>query len=93
MEAHRICLAVGNILDFISEVKYCSQAITVKYFAMKRPYGSKVVISGKNKTTNKTIFYFLVKMRSTSELECLKHIINSIQSSLGNYYKLPTQSD
>ena len=74
MEAHSISPAVGNILeDFISDVNYCSQTITVKYFAEKRPYGSKVVISGKNRNTNKTIFYFLVKVRSSSELECLKH--------------------
>ena len=94
MEAHSISLAVGNILeDFISDVKYCSQGITVKYFAVKRPYGSKVLISGKNRNTNKTIFYFLVKVRSSGELECLKHIINGIQLCLGNYYKLPTQTD
>ena len=94
MEAHSISLAVGNILeDFISQVKYCSQAITVKYFAVKRPYGSKVVISGKDKKTNKTIFYFLVKIRSTGELECLKHMINGIQLSLSKYYKSPTQID
>ena len=94
MEAHSISLSVGNILeDFISDVKYCSQAINVKYFAVKRPYGSKVVISGKDRNTDKTIFYFLVKVRSSGELECLKHIINGIQLCLGDYYKLPTQTD
>ena len=73
MEAHSISLAIGNILeDFISDLNYCSQTITVKYFAVKRAYGSKVVISGKNRNTNKTIFYFLVKVRSISEVECLK---------------------
>ena len=91
MEPHDISLAVGNILqDFISELKYCYQTIAVNFHAFKRPYGSKIVICTKNRK-NKTIFYFLVKIQSGQELECLKHIINGIQSSLDYYYTISSQ--
>ena len=63
MEPHGISLAAGHILeDFISELKYCHQTIAVNYHAVKRPYGAKIVICAKNRNTNKTIFYFLVKI-------------------------------
>ena len=94
MEPHGICVAVGNILqDFISELKYCYQAIAVNYHAVKRPYGTKIIICAKNRKTNKTIFYFLVKIRSGQELECLKHMINGIQSALDCYYTVSSESD
>ena len=94
MEAHGISLAVGNILqDFISEVKYCYQTIVVNFHAIKRPYGSKIAICAKNRRTNKTIFYILVKIWSGQELQCLKHIINRIQSSLDYYYTISSETD
>ena len=94
MEAHSISVTVGNIVqDFISDLKYCHQTITVNYSAKKRPYGSKVVISAKNNITGKSILYSLVKIRSLEELHCLRNIITGIQSALDHYYSISCETN
>ena len=94
MDQRSVFVAVGNICsDFTTNLKYISQSVTVGFSIKKRIYGCKLIVVAKDKRTDKTIFYSLVKIRSVGEADTLPSLLNGIENYLHNYYNLPHSSD
>ena len=89
MEQRSVFVAVGNICsDFTSNLKYISQIVRLGYSAKKQPYGCKLVLFAKDQTTEKTIFYTLVEIRSVHEADKLPSLLQGMENYLHNYYNL-----
>ena len=80
MEQRSVFVTVGNICsDFTSNLKYISQIVRLGYSAKKWPYGCKLVSFAKDQTTDKTIFYTLVKIRSVKEADKLPSLLEGME--------------
>ena len=87
-------VAVGNLCEnFTSELKHLSHRVVVRYHVKKRCYGSKVVIIAKNRETDRTILYSLVKIRSPKEIDLLKFVLSGMDQYIVNYSTIPSGSD
>ena len=85
MEQRSVFVAVGNICsNFTSNLKYISQI--VRYSAKQQPYDCKLVLIAKDRTTDKTIFYTLVKIPSVHEADKLPSLLQGLENYLHNYY-------
>ena len=94
MEQRSVFVAVGNICsDFTTNLNYISQIVTVRFSVKKRIYGCKVILVAKDKRTDKTIFYSLVKIRSVGEADTLPSLLNGFENYLHKYYNIPDSSD
>ena len=89
MEQRSVFVAVGNICsNFTSNLKYISQVVRLGYIAKKRAYGCKLIVFAKDRTTDKTIFYTLVKIRSVHEADNLSSFLDGIENYPHSYYNL-----
>ena len=89
MEQRSVFIAVGNIFsDFTSNLKYISEIVRLGYSAKKRTYGCKLVLFAKDRITDKTIFYTLVKICSIQEADKLPSILEGMENYLHSYYNL-----
>ena len=89
MEQRSVFIAVGNICsDFTSNLKYISQIVRLGYSTKERPYGCKLVLFAKDQTTDKTIFYTFVKIRSVEEADKLPSLLQGMENYLHSYYNL-----
>ena len=87
MEQRSVFVAVGNICsNFTSNLKYISQIVRLRYSAKKRPHGCKLVLIAKDRTTDKTIIYTLVKIHSVHEADKLPGLLQGMENYLHNYY-------
>ena len=94
METRSVFVAVGNICDeFSNDLKYLSNGIILHYYIKKRIYGCKVTICAKNRVTDKTILYTLVKIRSVGEIDILRSLFGRISEFLHQYYNKPSSDD
>ena len=93
MEPRSVFIAVGNICsDFTTNLKYTSQVVTVGFSAKKRSYGCKLIVFAKDRRTDKTIFYTIVKIRSVGEADTLPSLLNGFENYLHKYYNIPDSS-
>ena len=94
METRSVFIAVGNICnEFSNDLKYISNGIILSYYIKKRIYGSKVTICAKNRVTDKTILYTLVKIRSVREIDILQSLLGGISEFLHQYYNKPSSDN
>ena len=85
-----VFVAVGNICsDFTSNLKYISQIVKLGFITKKRSYRCKVILFAKDRRTDKTIFYTLVKIRSVQEADTLPLILDCFENYLHKYYNFP----
>ena len=90
METHSVFVAVGNICEEITnDLKYLSNRIILCYHIKKRIYGCKVTICAKNRVTDKTILYTLIKICSVGEIDILRSLFGGISEFLHQYYNQP----
>ena len=90
MEQRSVFVAIGNICsDFTSNLKYISQIVKLGFIAKNRSYGCKVIFFTKDRRTDKTIFYTLVKIRSVQEADTLPLILDGFENYLHKYYNFP----
>ena len=94
METHSVFVAVGNICnEFSNDLKYISNGIILSYYIKKRIYGCKVTICAKNRVTDKTILYTLVKICSVGEIDILQSLFGRISEFLHQYYSKPSSDN
>ena len=90
MEQRSVFVAVGNICsDFTSNLKYISQIVKLGFITKKQSYRCKVILFAKDRRTDKTIFYTLVKIRSVQEADTLPLILDCFENYLHKYYNFP----
>ena len=94
MPKRSVFVAVGNICEeFTNDLKHISNGIILGYHAKKRTYGCKLIICAKDRKTDKTIVYTLIKIRSIADMEILTSFLNGMSEFLHNYYNKPTCTD
>ena len=94
METRSVFVTVGNICDeFSNDLKYLSNGIILRYHIKKRIYGCKVTICAKNRVTDKTILYTLIKIRSVGEIDILRSLFGGISEFLHQYYNKPSSDN
>ena len=85
---------VGNICEeFTNDLKYISNGIILGYHAKKRTYGCKLIICAKDRITDKTIVYSLIKIRSIADVDILPSFLGGISEFLHKYYNKPACTD
>ena len=83
MEQRSVFVAIGNICsDFTSNWKYISQIVKLGLIAKKLSYGCKVIFFAKDRRTDKTIFYTLVRIHSVQEADTLPLILDGSENYL-----------
>ena len=94
MGRRSVFIAVGNLCEnFTSNLKHLSHYVVVKYIVKKRCYGCKITIIAKNRKNDRTIFYCLVKIRSTEEIDLLNSVLSGMDDYLEKYSKIPFETD
>ena len=94
MPQRSVFVAVGNICeDFTNDLKHVSNGIILCYYAKKRSYGCKVIICAKDRITDKTILYSIIKIRSITDMNILGFFLNGISEFLHKYYNKSASSD
>ena len=92
METRSVFVTVGNICDeFSNDLKYLSNIL--RYHIKKRIYGCKVTICAKNRVTDKTILYTLIKIHSVGEIDILRSLFGGISEFLHQYYNKPSSDN
>ena len=82
-----VFVTVGNICeDFTNDLKHVYNGIILRYYAKKRDYGCNVIICAKDRITDKTIVYSIIKIHSISDMEILGVFLNRMSEFLHKYY-------
>ena len=94
MPRRSVFVTVGNICeDFANDLKCVSNGIILRYYAKKRSYGCKVIICAKDRITDKTIVYSLIKLRSIADIDILDVFLSGMSEFLHRYYNKSASSD
>ena len=94
MPRHSVFVAVGNICeDFTNDLKYVSNGIILCYYVKKRSYGCKVIICAKDRITDKTIVYSIIKIRSIADMDIFGVFLSGMSQFLHKYYNKSASSD
>ena len=94
MPRRSVFVAAGNICeDFANDLKYISSGIILRYYAKKRSYGCKVIICAKDRITDKTIVYSLIKLRSIADIDILDVFLSGMSQFLHRHYNKSSSSD
>ena len=90
-----IFYSVGNELEqFVDSLKYLNGSIRVKFFAKMRPYGCKIIIDSTDQKNDKTFFNCLLKIRSNSDVDSLRILLDGMQKSIEKFcQKHSSESD
>ena len=89
-----VFVAISNICEeFTNDLKYVSNEVILGYHAKKRTHGCKLVIFAKDRITDKSIFYTLIKIRSIADMDILGSFLNGMSEFLHKYYNKPSSSD
>ena len=94
MPKHSVFVAIGNICEeFTNDLKHVSNGIILGYHAKKRTYGCKLIIFAKDRITDKSIVYSLIKICSIADMEILGYFLNGMSEFLHKYYYKPSSCD
>ena len=94
MPKRSVFVAVGYICEqFTNDLKHSLNGIILGYHAKKTTYGCKLIICAKDRKTDKTIVYSLIKIRSIANMEILTSFLNGMSEFLHKYYNKPTCTD
>ena len=89
-----IFIAVGDLCEnFITNLKYLSHHVIVKYIVKKKGYSCKIILVAKKRDKDKTIFYSLIKIRSHPEITLLNSVLNGMEEYIHKYVQIPSGSE
>ena len=94
MAARSIFFSVGSELEeFTDGLKYLDHKIRVLFHAKLKSYGCKLVVLAKDKKTEKTFFYSLVKIRLKDDISPLKVLLEGMKASVEKFCEKTQQED